>query len=116
MEDEIGRVIEKDYSTMAISYGLMFLYIAVALGQYKSPARLLVDAKLTVGIVGVLIVVMSVTASVGLAGYIGLPATMIVAEVGAFFFSLFAGIIWTFGSCFCVFQFRGESNIDHGYR
>ena len=40
IEDELSRQSESDVSTVAISYIIMFLYIAVALGEYNSPRRI----------------------------------------------------------------------------
>lgn len=45
--DEITRASESDVGTIAISYVLMFLYIAFGLGQYKSVSRLMVSVLLT---------------------------------------------------------------------
>ena len=42
VEDEIARTSESDVSTIAISYCIMFAYIAIALGQATSFKRLLV--------------------------------------------------------------------------
>jgi len=43
IQDEISRASESDVMTVAISYCLMFLYIAVGLGQFKSLERILVS-------------------------------------------------------------------------
>lgn len=40
-----------------------------------------VDSKITLGIGGVIIVLLSVVASIGFYGYIGVPATLIIVEV-----------------------------------
>jgi len=42
IEDELDRTSESDVSTIAISYCIMFAYIAIALGQASSFSRLLV--------------------------------------------------------------------------
>ena len=42
IEDELDRTSESDVSTIAISYCIMFAYIAIALGQARSFSRLLV--------------------------------------------------------------------------
>ncbi|XP_066912846.1 NPC intracellular cholesterol transporter 1-like [Clytia hemisphaerica] len=81
IQDEITRASESDVLTIAISYCLMFLYIAVGLGQFRSLSRMLIDAKITVGIIGVLIVLLSVAASLGACSYFGTPATLIIIEV-----------------------------------
>lgn len=45
IQDEISRASESDVATILISYLLMFLYIAIGLGQFKSCARILVRLK-----------------------------------------------------------------------
>lgn len=42
IQDEINRASEADILTIILSYLLMFLYIAIGLGQFKSAARILV--------------------------------------------------------------------------
>ncbi|XP_057308798.1 NPC intracellular cholesterol transporter 1-like [Hydractinia symbiolongicarpus] len=81
IQDEINRASEADILTIILSYLLMFLYIAIGLGQFKSAARILVDAKFTVGIVGVVIVLLSVASSLGICSYAGISATLIIVEV-----------------------------------
>ncbi|XP_065652325.1 NPC intracellular cholesterol transporter 1 isoform X2 [Hydra vulgaris] len=81
VQDEIARTSESDVVTILVSYVLMFLYIAVGLGQFKSMKRVLVDSKITVGITGVVIVLLSVTASLGVFSYAGVSATLIIIEV-----------------------------------
>lgn len=46
IQDEIERLSESEVSTIAISYVVMFLYIAVALGRIKSFKTLLVSIKI----------------------------------------------------------------------
>ena len=43
VQDEITRTSESDVITILVSYLLMFVYIAVGLGQYKSITRILVS-------------------------------------------------------------------------
>ncbi|XP_046440760.1 NPC intracellular cholesterol transporter 1-like isoform X2 [Daphnia pulex] len=81
IEDELTRASQSDVITIAISYCIMFAYIAIALGQARSFSRLLVDSKITLGIGGVIIVLLSVVASIGFYGYVGVPATLIIIEV-----------------------------------
>ena len=81
LQDEIRRASESDVSTVLLSYTLMFIYIAISLGQYRAPSRILVDAKVTVGIMGVLIVLMSVSAALGIGSYCGISVTLIIIEV-----------------------------------
>lgn len=42
IEDELNRESNSDVFTVLISYGVMFLYISIALGHIKSCRRLLV--------------------------------------------------------------------------
>lgn len=81
IEDELDRESQSDVATILISYLIMFAYIAVSLGQMNSCGRLLIDSKITLGLGGVLIVLASVISSVGLFGFTGLPATLIIIEV-----------------------------------
>lgn len=68
---------------MAISYAVMFLYASVALGRFTSWKfrRLVVESKFSLGICGILIVIFSVSASVGLFSLTGRKTTLIIAEV-----------------------------------
>ncbi|XP_044253675.1 NPC intracellular cholesterol transporter 1 isoform X1 [Tribolium madens] len=81
IEDELDRESQSDVVTILISYIIMFAYIAVSLGQVNTCSRLLIDSKITLGLGGVLIVLASVVSSVGLFGFVGLPATLIIIEV-----------------------------------
>ncbi|XP_065352858.1 NPC intracellular cholesterol transporter 1 isoform X2 [Cloeon dipterum] len=81
IEDELERGSKSDVSTIIVSYCIMFMYIALALGQMKTCDRLLVDSKVTLGLGGVIIVLASVACSVGIFGYIGVSATLIIIEV-----------------------------------
>uniref|UniRef100_T1J3J1 SSD domain-containing protein n=1 Tax=Strigamia maritima TaxID=126957 RepID=T1J3J1_STRMM len=84
IEDEFDRETHSDISTIAISYLIMFVYISIGLGQANSFRRLLVDSKITLGLCGTFIVIMSVMSSVGIFSMIGIPATLIVVEVVPF--------------------------------
>ncbi|XP_020285884.1 Niemann-Pick C1 protein isoform X4 [Pseudomyrmex gracilis] len=81
IEDELNRESQSDIVTILVSYVIMFGYIAVSLGQIRSCSRLLYDSKITLGLGGVIIVLASVVCSVGLFGFIGIPATLIIIEV-----------------------------------
>ncbi|XP_019770254.2 NPC intracellular cholesterol transporter 1 isoform X2 [Dendroctonus ponderosae] len=81
IEDELDRESQGDVITILISYLIMFAYIAVSLGQVNSCSRLLIDSKITLGLGGVIIVLASVVSSVGLFGFVGTPATLIIIEV-----------------------------------
>ncbi|KAK7086016.1 NPC intracellular cholesterol transporter 1, partial [Halocaridina rubra] len=81
VQDEVRRMSEGDVITIFISYTIMFAYITLALGDYTRCSRILVDSKITLGLGGVLIVLISVTSSVGVYGYAGQKATLIIIEV-----------------------------------
>ncbi|XP_041848223.1 NPC intracellular cholesterol transporter 1 [Melanotaenia boesemani] len=81
VEDEIDRESNSDISTIVISYAIMFIYISLALGHIHSFGRLMVDSKISLGIAGILIVLSSVSSSLGIFSYAGIPLTLIVIEV-----------------------------------
>ncbi|XP_017854983.2 NPC intracellular cholesterol transporter 1 isoform X2 [Drosophila busckii] len=81
IEDELNRESQSDVLTILVSYLIMFLYIAISLGNVQELKRSLIDSKITLGIGGVIIVLASVISSVGIFGYIGVPATLIIVEV-----------------------------------
>uniref|UniRef100_A0A182UD69 SSD domain-containing protein n=1 Tax=Anopheles melas TaxID=34690 RepID=A0A182UD69_9DIPT len=81
IEDELARESQSDVSTILVSYIIMFAYIAISLGHVNQWNRALIDSKVTLGLGGVAIVLASVVASVGIFGYIGVPATLIIVEV-----------------------------------
>ena len=81
IEDELNRESKSDISTIIVSYLLMFAYIAVSLGHVDDCNRAMIDSKITLGVGGVIIVLASVVGSVGIFGYIGVPATLIIFEV-----------------------------------
>lgn len=84
IQDEIERESEGDIVTILASYLIMFGYITITLGQYKSLDRILVDAKITLGLAGVTIVLLSVGASLGFYSILGVPSTLIIVEVVPF--------------------------------
>ncbi|KAK3863989.1 hypothetical protein Pcinc_030288, partial [Petrolisthes cinctipes] len=81
IEDELVRMSKSDVPTVIISYVIMFFYIAIALGHTNQLTRLLISTKVTLGLGGVLIVLVSVFAAVGFYGYVGEPCTMLIIEV-----------------------------------
>ncbi|XP_013179899.1 PREDICTED: Niemann-Pick C1 protein isoform X3 [Papilio xuthus] len=81
IEDELDRESQSDISTILVSYFIMFAYIAISLGRFTTCSRLLIDSKVTLGLGGVLIVLASVVCSVGMFGYAGVAATLIIVEV-----------------------------------
>ena len=92
VEDELDRETYGDLATIAVSYIIMFLYITLALGQYGSSLSLtgfIIESKITLGLFGVMIVLLSVFASIGIFGFIGVPATLIIFEIIPFLVRLF---------------------------
>ncbi|CAF1303346.1 unnamed protein product [Rotaria magnacalcarata] len=81
IEDEIERESKSDIKTVLISYMIMFLYIAIALGRIRSVKYVLVDMKVSLGIAGVVLVALSVWASIGIFSYMRIPTTLIIFEV-----------------------------------
>lgn len=86
IQDELGRVSRSEMSIVIFSYLVMFLYVTICLGRidFRQFHRILIDSKITLGIVGILIVLASVFSSAGFFGYIGIPVTLIIMEVTPF--------------------------------
>ncbi|KAM9391503.1 NPC1-like intracellular cholesterol transporter 1 [Pholidichthys leucotaenia] len=84
LEDEINRTTAEDIPIFMISYAVIFVYIAVALGEYTSWKRLLVDSKFLVGLGGILVVGCSVLASMGFYSWIGIPSSLVILQVVPF--------------------------------
>uniref|UniRef100_A0A669AZN7 NPC1 like intracellular cholesterol transporter 1 n=1 Tax=Oreochromis niloticus TaxID=8128 RepID=A0A669AZN7_ORENI len=84
LEDEINRTTAEDIPIFMISYAVIFVYIAVALGEYSSWKRLLVDSKFLVGLGGILVVACSVLASMGFYSWIGIPSSLVILQVVPF--------------------------------
>uniref|UniRef100_A0A673HJC5 NPC1 like intracellular cholesterol transporter 1 n=1 Tax=Sinocyclocheilus rhinocerous TaxID=307959 RepID=A0A673HJC5_9TELE len=84
LEDEINRTTAEDIPIFMISYAVIFLYIAVALGEYSSCKRILVDSKFLVGLGGILVVGCSVMASMGFYAWIGVPSSLVILQVVPF--------------------------------
>ena len=83
IEDELDKETYGDIVTIAISYIIMFVYITFSLGQTSkcTVARFMIESKITLGLGGVLIVLLSVAASIGTFGFVGVPATLIISEI-----------------------------------
>ncbi|PSN75625.1 multidrug efflux transporter AcrB transmembrane domain-containing protein [Corynespora cassiicola Philippines] len=89
LEQELNKSTNTDAKIVVVSYIIMFLYASMALGSttltvrslLRNPANALVQSKFMLGIVGILIVLMSVSASVGLFSAAGIKVTLIIAEV-----------------------------------
>ncbi|KAI1436206.1 patched family-domain-containing protein [Xylaria sp. CBS 124048] len=89
LEQELNKSTNTDANIIIISYLVMFLYASIALGSsgmtfrelLRNPSVALVQSKFTLGLVGILIVLMSITSSIGLFSWSGIKATLIIAEV-----------------------------------
>ena len=89
LEQELNQNTNTDAKIVVVSYLVMFLYASLALGSttvtlnsiLSNPAGALVQSKFMLGIVGIVIVLMSVAASGGLFAACGVKATLIIAEV-----------------------------------
>ncbi|KAI2636722.1 patched family-domain-containing protein [Xylaria nigripes] len=89
LEQELNKSTNTDANIIVISYLVMFLYASIALGSsgmtirelMRSPSVALVQSKFTLGLVGILIVLMSITSSIGLFSWARVKATLIIAEV-----------------------------------
>ncbi|KAN0119669.1 multidrug efflux transporter AcrB transmembrane domain containing protein [Hyaloscypha variabilis] len=89
LEQELNKSTNTDAKIVAISYVMMFIYASLALGSttlsfqsfFRNPSTSLVESKFTLGVVGIVIVLMSISASVGLFSAAGVKVTLIIAEV-----------------------------------
>ena len=89
LEEELNKSTNTDAKIVIISYIAMFFYASIALGSttlalknmLRHPGKTLVDSKFTLGVFGIIIVLMSVSASVGLFSAMGIKVTLIIAEV-----------------------------------
>lgn len=86
LEQELNKSTNTDAKIVVISYIVMFVYACMALGTplkhvFRNPAVLLVESKITLGLVGIIIVLMSIAASIGFFSWVGLKATLIIVEV-----------------------------------
>ena len=95
IQDELNRESQSDIPTILVSYISMFAYITITLGKYRVFDRkfrstvpagssffsIFIDMKLTLGLVGVVIVILSVVAGIGFFSFIGIKATLIIFEV-----------------------------------
>ncbi|EAQ85260.1 hypothetical protein CHGG_09274 [Chaetomium globosum CBS 148.51] len=89
LEEELNKSTNTDAKIIVISYIIMFLYASIALGSttlsfrelLRNPSISFVESKFTLGVVGIVIVLMSITASIGLFSWVGLRATLIIVDV-----------------------------------
>ncbi|XP_020288824.1 Niemann-Pick type protein homolog 1B-like [Pseudomyrmex gracilis] len=82
IEDELDRTSKAEVITVIISYLVMFVYIAFALGKIRTSfVDCVTESKIVVSIGGIIIVMASVACSLGIFGYIGIPTTLLTIEV-----------------------------------
>ncbi|EON97228.1 putative patched sphingolipid transporter protein [Phaeoacremonium minimum UCRPA7] len=89
LEEELNKSTNTDAKIIVISYIIMFLYASVALGSttlglrdlLRHPAISVVQSKFSLGVAGIVIVLMSITSSIGLFSWAGLKATLIIVDV-----------------------------------
>ncbi|RLV94706.1 Niemann-Pick type C-related protein 1 [Spathaspora sp. JA1] len=83
LTEELNKSTNTDIRIIVISYLVMFIYASLALGG-KLPSTTiysLVKTRFMLGLSGILIILLSVTASVGFFSLVGLKSTLIIAEV-----------------------------------
>lgn len=80
VSDEIARLGAQNQLVVVISYACMFAYISLALGKFPHP----VFMRVLLGAQGILIVILSASAAIGICAAAGMHITMIVTEVVPF--------------------------------
>ncbi|XP_073833779.1 Niemann-Pick type C-1b [Musca autumnalis] len=81
IQDAIVELSEGEVSTVLISYVVMFVYVAIALGKIRSCLHFLRESKIVLAIGGIIIVLASVACSLGFWGYLDVVTTMLAIEV-----------------------------------
>ncbi|KAG6712155.1 hypothetical protein I3842_05G089900 [Carya illinoinensis] len=81
IEEELKRESTADVITIIISYLVMFAYISVTLGDAPHLSSFYLSSKVLLGLSGVLLVMLSVFASVGFFSAVGVKSTLIIMEV-----------------------------------
>lgn len=82
LEGELNKSSNTDANVVIASYIAMFFYASVALGGFHLRGRdILLKSKFALGLGGIVIVLLSVSASVGLFSWFNIPVTLIIAEV-----------------------------------
>jgi Niemann-Pick C1 protein len=86
LEEELNKSTNTDAKIIVISYVVMFIYASLSLGSTFFFSRAaLVSSKFTLGLFGIVIVLLSVVSSVGIFSAFGVKTTLIIAEVIPFF-------------------------------
>lgn len=81
IQDAIIELSEGEVYTVLISYLVMFVYVALALGKLTSCVGFLSESKIMLAISGIIIVLASVACSLGFWGYFDVVTTMLAIEV-----------------------------------
>lgn len=81
IEDELKRESTADVITIVISYLVMFAYISLTLGDRPRLSSFFISSKVSLGLSGVMLVLLSVLGSVGFFSAIGVKSTLIIMEV-----------------------------------
>lgn len=82
LEQELNKSTNTDTKIVLISYVVMFFYASLALGgSIFKGKRTFVETKFSLGFFGILICLMSISASIGLFSCIRIKVTLIIAEV-----------------------------------
>lgn len=81
IEEELKRESSADAITILISYLVMFAYISLALGDTPRFTSFYISSKVLLGLSGVMLVMLSVIASVGFFSAVGVKSTLIIMEV-----------------------------------
>lgn len=83
LEKELNKSTNTDARIVVLSYVFMFIYASTALGGVVPGfgKNSLVKSKFSLGLFGIFVVLLSVSASVGFFSMLGVKATLIIAEV-----------------------------------
>ncbi|KAL7116492.1 hypothetical protein ACP275_03G008100 [Erythranthe tilingii] len=81
VEEELKRESTADAITILISYLVMFAYISLTLGDTSRLSTCYISSKVLLGLSGVMLVMLSVLASVGFFSAVGMKSTLIIMEV-----------------------------------
>ncbi|KAI8854832.1 RNA polymerase Rpc34 subunit-domain-containing protein [Chytridium lagenaria] len=81
VEFEINKESKANFFTIILSYLVMFFYASFALGKFTHASRIVIDSRFSLGLIGICIVLSSVSASVGIFSFFGVKVTLIIAEV-----------------------------------
>lgn len=81
IQDAIVELSEGEFLTVVISYLVMFVYVAIALGKVRSCLGFFRESKIMLAVGGIIIVLASVGCSLGFWGYLNVVTTMLAIEV-----------------------------------